>query len=144
MSKNKITAAKANMMQMAKNGGLTGFMKGGGAYDGLMKAQPGFELRPLDGPEQGEVIIDPGPQQARGIPSQYQTGVTPVGPTTYVQNKTRRDGTNKNKEISAKKFNRVSNRYANQKGSNSLGTSTSRGQQVISGRNSGNSVSRRS
>jgi len=46
MSNNKITAAKANMMQMAKNGGLAGFKNGGGAYDGLMKAQPGRELQP--------------------------------------------------------------------------------------------------
>ena len=44
MSNNKITAAKANMMQMAKNGGLAGFKNGGGAYDGLMKAQPGVEI----------------------------------------------------------------------------------------------------
>ena len=42
MSNKKITPAKANMMQMAKNGGLKGFMKGGGAYDGLIKAQDGF------------------------------------------------------------------------------------------------------
>tara|TARA_R110000822_G_scaffold57256_3_gene144123 strand:+ start:113 stop:418 length:306 start_codon:yes stop_codon:yes gene_type:complete len=45
--KNKtITPAKANMMAMAKNGGLAGFKNGGGAYDGLMKAQPGIELQP--------------------------------------------------------------------------------------------------
>tara|TARA_R110002167_G_scaffold47311_4_gene140194 strand:+ start:5626 stop:6030 length:405 start_codon:yes stop_codon:yes gene_type:complete len=134
MSNNKITAAKANMMQMAKNGGLAGFKNGGGAYDGLMKAQDG---NALDGPMIGAA------ERAQSIVA-GAPGVTPEGPTTYVQNKTRRDGTNKNKEISAKKFNRVSNRYANQKGSNTLGTSTSRGQQVISGRNSGNSVSRRS
>ena len=64
-------------------------------------------------------------------------------PPTYVQNKYKKDGSLKHKEISERKFNRVSNRYANQEGSNTLGTSTSRGQQVISGRNSRNSVSRR-
>jgi len=42
MKNKRITPAKANMMAMAKNGGLKGFMKGGGAYDGLMKAQDGF------------------------------------------------------------------------------------------------------
>ena len=42
MKNKRITPAKANMMAMAKNGGLKGFMKGGGAYDGLIKAQDGF------------------------------------------------------------------------------------------------------
>ena len=42
MSNKRITSGKANMMAMAKNGGLKGFMKGGGAYDGLIKAQDGF------------------------------------------------------------------------------------------------------
>lgn len=42
MKNKRITPAKANMRAMAKGGGLKGFMKGGGAYDGLMKAQDGF------------------------------------------------------------------------------------------------------
>jgi len=41
MANKKVTASKANMMQMAKNGGLAGFKNGGGTYDGLMKAQKG-------------------------------------------------------------------------------------------------------
>ena len=130
----RMTPQKANMRAMADGGGLAGFKNGGGAYDGLMKAQPGYAL---DGPMIG--AAERAPSIDAGAP-----GVTPEGPTTYVQNKYKRDGSLKHKEISEKKFNRVSNRYANQKGSNSLGTPTSRRQQVISGRNSGNSVSRRS
>ena len=41
MKNKNITPAKANMRAMAKNGGLAGFKNGGGAYDGLMKAQDG-------------------------------------------------------------------------------------------------------
>ena len=51
-------------------------------------------------------------------------------------------GNTKFKEISKNKFDRVSNRYSNQKGSKSLGTNESIGQQVISGRNKKNYVSR--
>ena len=42
MKNKRITPAKANMMAMAKNGGLAGFKNGGGVYDGLIKAQDGF------------------------------------------------------------------------------------------------------
>ena len=50
MKNKNITPAKANMRAMAKNGGLAGFKNGGGAYDGLMKAQDGnkeTELSPF-------------------------------------------------------------------------------------------------
>jgi hypothetical protein len=40
----RMTPAKANMRAMADGGGLAGFKNGGGAYDGLMKAQPGVEI----------------------------------------------------------------------------------------------------
>lgn len=61
----------------------------------------------------------------------------------FTQLKYRNDGTvKKYKEISEKKFDRVSARYAKQDGSESLGTSDSKAQQVVSGRNSNNSVSR--
>lgn len=63
-------------------------------------------------------------------------------PNKYVMNKTNIFGNTKFKEISKKKFDRVSNRYSNQKGSKSLGTNESIGQQVISGRNKKNYVSR--
>ena len=63
-------------------------------------------------------------------------------PNKYVMNKTNIFGNTKFKEISKKKFDRVSNRYSNQKGSESLGTNESIGQQVISGRNKKNYVSR--
>lgn len=61
----------------------------------------------------------------------------------FTQLKYRNDGSvKKHKEISEKKFDRVSKRYAKQDGSKSLGTSDSKVQQVVSGRNSNNSVSR--
>ena len=63
-------------------------------------------------------------------------------PNKYVMNKTNIFGNTKFKEISKNKFDRVSNRYSNQKGSKSLGTNESIGQQVISGRNKKNYVSR--
>jgi len=73
--------------------------------------------------------------------TKYGNGGTPG--TEYVINKYKKDGSlKKHKSISKNKFDRVSNRYAKQDGSKSLGTSTSRGEQVISGRNSNNSVSR--
>ena len=63
----------------------------------------------------------------------------------FTQLKLKKDGTvKKYKEISEKKFDRVSKRYAKQDDSETLGTSTSNAQQVISGRNPNNSVSRRS
>ena len=73
--------------------------------------------------------------------TKYGGGGTPG--TEYVINKHKKDGSlKKHKSISKNRFDRVSNRYAKQDGSKSLGTSTSRGEQVISGRNSNNSVSR--
>jgi hypothetical protein len=63
----------------------------------------------------------------------------------FTQLKLKKDGTvKKYKEISEKKFDRVSKRYAKQDDSETLGTSESNAQQVISGRNPNNSVSRRS
>ena len=62
----------------------------------------------------------------------------------FTQLKLKKDGTvKKYKEISEKKFDRVSKRYAKQDDSKTLGTSTSDAQQVVSGRNPNNSVSRR-
>lgn len=49
----------------------------------------------------------------------------------------------KYKEISGKKFDKKSKKYSNQKGSNTLGSSSSVKQQVISGKNPNKSVSRR-
>ena len=61
----------------------------------------------------------------------------------FTQLKYRNDGSvKKYKEISKKKFDRVSERYAKQDDSESLGTSDSKVQQVVSGRNPNNSVSR--
>ena len=63
----------------------------------------------------------------------------------FTQLKLKKDGTvKKYKEISEKKFDRVSKRYAKQDDSETLGTSESNVQQVVSGRNPNNSVSRRS
>ena len=62
----------------------------------------------------------------------------------YSKLKMNEDGTvKKYKEISKKSFDRKSKRYSNQEGSNTLGTSSSKLQQVISGRNPNKSVSRR-
>jgi len=63
----------------------------------------------------------------------------------FTQLKLKKDGTvKKYKEISEKKFDRVSKRYAKQDDSESLGTSESNVQQIVSGRNPNNSVTRRS
>ena len=63
----------------------------------------------------------------------------------FTQLKLKKDGTvKKYKEISEKKFDRVSKRYAKQDDSKTLGTSISDAQQVVSGRNPNNSVTRRS
>lgn len=62
----------------------------------------------------------------------------------YVQNKFKKDGSlKKHKNISEKKFNRLSKRYAKQEGSNTIGPLSTGKQQVVSGRNPRNSVSRR-
>jgi hypothetical protein len=45
------------------------------------------------------------------------------------------------KDISKEKFDRTSKRYSKQKGSETLGTATSKGQQFISGNNPRKSVS---
>ena len=58
-------------------------------------------------------------------------------PNSYVSN-----SPGKHKEISKEKFDRVSNRYLNQQGSESLGSTTSSVNQIISGRNPNKSVSR--
>lgn len=71
-----------------------------------------------------------------------KTQSTSSDPNKYVMNKTNIFGNTKFKEISKNKFDRVSNRYSNQKGSKSLGTNESVAQQVISGRNKKNYVSR--
>jgi hypothetical protein len=63
----------------------------------------------------------------------------------FTQLKYKKDGTvKKYKEISEKKFDRISKRYAKQDDSKSLGTSESDSQQFVSGRNPNNSVTRRS
>jgi hypothetical protein len=66
----------------------------------------------------------------------------PTDPNKYVMNKTNVFGKHKNKEISKNKFNRLSNRYVKQEGSESLGDNKSISQQVISGRNPKKSVTR--
>lgn len=63
--------------------------------------------------------------------------------TKYVMNKYKKDGSlKKHKTISKKRFDRMSNRYSKQEGSETLGTSTSPAQQFVSGRNPNNSVTR--
>ena len=55
--------------------------------------------------------------------------------STYSQIKYKKDGTvKKHGAISKKKFDKKSNRYSKQKGSKSLGTDTSKSQQVVSGK----------
>ena len=72
----------------------------------------------------------------------YQTGGNVRD--AYSQVKYKKDGTlKKYGAISEKKFNRKSDRYSKQEGSKSLGTNTSKGQQVVAGRGD-KSVSRRS
>jgi len=66
----------------------------------------------------------------------------PTDPNKYVMNKTNVFGNSKFKEISKNKFDRVSNRYSKQKGSESFGTNESVAQQVIGGKNKNNYVSR--
>ena len=93
------------------------------------------------------------PQENMGTSSQYGFGKKggtvkkmteggPTDPNKYVMNKTNVFGKRKHKEISKDKFDRLSNRYTKQEGSESLGTNTSMVQQVISGRNPKKSVSR--
>ncbi len=60
----------------------------------------------------------------------------------YVLNKTKKSGKLKHKEISKNRFDRMEKRYKKQSGSRELGSDTSIGQQVISGRGD-KSVSRR-
>lgn len=63
--------------------------------------------------------------------------------TKYVMHKYKKDGSvKKHKPISKKRFDRMSNRYSQQDGSQTFGTSTSDVQQVRSGRNPYNSVLR--
>jgi hypothetical protein len=76
-----------------------------------------------------------------GVKKKFDDG-GPTDPNKYVMNKTNAFGNSKFKEISKNKFDRVSNRYSNQKGSESLGTNESINQQVISGKNKKNYVSR--
>ena len=64
-------------------------------------------------------------------------------PNKYVQNKVNILGKPVHKEISENKFNRVSSRYKKQEGSEELGTNKSIAQQVVSGKNPKNSVSRK-
>ena len=77
----------------------------------------------------------------RGGVKKYGEG-GPTDPNRYVMNKTNVFGKGKYKEISKNKFDRVSNRFAKQEGSESLGNNKSISQQVISGRNPKKSVSR--
>jgi len=63
--------------------------------------------------------------------------------STYSQVKYKKDGTvKKYGAISEKKFDRKSDRYSKQKGSKSLGTNTSKSQQVVAGKGKRKSVSR--
>lgn len=62
--------------------------------------------------------------------------------TVYRKFKEKADGSySKVKDISKEKFDRTSKRYSKQKGSQVLGTSTSVGQQFVSGKNPRKSVS---
>ena len=69
----------------------------------------------------------------------------PGGPfgTNYSMLKYKKDGSvKKHKPISESRFNRMSNRFAKQDGSHTLGTDAGLRQQFISGKNPRNSVSR--
>jgi|TARA_B110000967_G_C18758932_1_gene496808 hypothetical protein len=67
----------------------------------------------------------------------------PKTKSTYSQVKYKKDGTvKKHGSISEKKFDRKSKRYSKQEGSKSLGTNTSKGQQVVAGKGKRKSVSR--
>jgi hypothetical protein len=60
----------------------------------------------------------------------------------YRKFKEKADGSySKLKDISKEKFDRTSKRYSKQKGSETLGTSTSKAQQFVSGKNPRKSVS---
>tara|TARA_R110000744_G_scaffold258732_2_gene374036 strand:+ start:2354 stop:2668 length:315 start_codon:yes stop_codon:yes gene_type:complete len=68
----------------------------------------------------------------------------PTTKTKYTQVKYNKDGTvKKSGTISKKKFNRKSDRYSKQTGSKSLGTNTSKVQQVVAGGKRRKSVSRK-
>lgn len=63
--------------------------------------------------------------------------------STYSQVKYKKDGTvKKYGAISEKKFDRKSKRYSKQEGSKSLGTNTSKAQQVVAGKGKRKSVTR--
>jgi hypothetical protein len=111
-----ITPARANMNQMAKGGGLSGFMDGGGTYDGLMKAQDG----------RGDLLSAP---PAPAWQQQQQSSFVP--PPTSAPTSYRKHNSRGSKDISAARFNRIKNRMNKRDGTTSLGTNTSVGQQVI-------------
>ena len=74
-----------------------------------------------------------------------QMGGSTSADQTYTKLNYNKDGSVKNyKETSEKKFNKKSKKYSNQKGSNTLGSSSSKAQQVVSGKNPNKSVTRRS
>ena len=73
--------------------------------------------------------------------TKYSNGGTPG--TKYVMGKYNKDGSlRKSKSISKKKFDRLSNRYSQQDGSQTFGTSTSMVQHITSGKNPRKSVLR--
>jgi len=63
-------------------------------------------------------------------------------PNTYMHHKTNVFGKETHKSISKEKYDRKAKKYDKQKNSKTLGNSSSIGEQHVSGRKSGNSVSR--
>ena len=85
------------------------------------------------------------PKAVRNKMGYKQMGGSTSADQTYTKINLNKDGSVKNyKETSPKKFNKKSKKYSNQKGSNTLGTSFSNVQQVVSGKNPNKSVTRRS
>lgn len=85
------------------------------------------------------------PTAVRNKMGYKQMGGSTSADQTYTKLNLKKDGSVKNyKETSEKKFNKKSKKYSNQKGSNTLGSSSSKAQQVVSGKNPNKSVTRRS
>ena len=85
------------------------------------------------------------PTAVRNKMGYKQMGGSTSADQTYTKLSLKNDGSvKKYKETSKKKFDEKSKKYSNQKGSNTLGSSSSKAQEVVSGKNPNKSVSRRS
>lgn len=85
------------------------------------------------------------PKAVRNKMGYKQMGGSTSPDQRYTKLNYKKDGSvKKYKEISKENFDKKSKKYSNQKGSNTLGTSSSNAQQVVSGKNPNKSVTRRS